>query len=221
MSKVTASYYPTFVNQRVANMQCAGDVDTNGTYRVEFGAPVAASATAIVATQAITTTLGLQAITGLPKAVDSIAKWGRGLVVVASAANTAVIRVNGRDYLNQPVSEQFTLNGTTPVVGKKAFAYVDSVYLVTAGSANNLSIGTTDVLGLPYATKAVLASYENGATTTAHTLVTHVDTQTATSGDPRGTIDPNSALDGTKTFGGLFSADIDANNLHGVAHYAA
>ncbi len=66
------------------------------------------------------------------------------------------------------------------------------------------TVGTGDVIGLPVflpGTGYVLRELQDGAAATAGTIVAGVTTKaTATTGDVRGTYDPNAACDGAKAF---------------------
>lgn len=84
------------------------------------------------------------------------------------------------------------------MAGKKAFKTITSV--VPSANITGATVGSGDVLGLPvYLGEAgdILAELEDGAAATAGTVVAGDDTDpTATTGDVRGTYDPNSAMDG-------------------------
>lgn len=127
----------------------------------------------------------------------------RGIVVDSGGVDTSVITVTGTDEFGAVLVENITTNGTTAVPGKKAFKSVTGI----SGSltaANGIFIGTTDVLGLPVFlgnSVDILYDKEDGAAVTDGTYVAGVLTKpTATTGDVRGTYDPNSACDGAKNF---------------------
>lgn len=111
--------------------------------------------------------------------------------------------VTGTDVYGEPLVELIAFNGTTAVVGVKAFKTITSVIL-SAVLTDECDIGTTDALGLPF----VLSDKSNLLSTwfagvdeaTLPTIVLGVTTDPATNvtGDVRGTIDVNSTLDGTK-----------------------
>jgi hypothetical protein len=154
--------------------------------------------------------------------------FGRCLQIVLSGAGTPAIVIKGRDYLGQPMSETFTGNGTTPVIGTKAFKYIDLIsWAALAGET--MDVGTTDKLGLPFRMANVLAEELDGVrVATLGTLVTPslVDPATATTTDPRGTYDPQSTLNGTAYLSAWFLANGALNSsgnggLHGLAHYYA
>ena len=148
----------------------------------------------------------------------------RGLTVKSSdVGDTAqTVKVIGTDFYGNPVSETLTLNGTTAVNGKKAFKTVTSAY-VSAAMTGNLTIGTTDVLGLPFvaATKSrIIDVFFNDAKDASATIVVANATSpaTATTGDVRGTIDPNTACDGLKEVVVIMVPD--PTNPFGVAQFA-
>lgn len=234
----TPKYNPRRVNRYVPQMQFSADYVHEGPVEVAFGPVAVASAINIINAQSING--GVTFLYGNPTAsgllienTDPVTSaefpqgpgFGRALQIVASGASAAAVTIYGRDYLGQPMSEGFTLNGTNPVLGKKAFKWIDSV--VAASSNVNLSVGTQDALGLPFATQNVLAEQSNGARVgTLGTLVSAVltDPQTSTTGDPRGTYDPQTTLDGSAYISATFIPynRLNANGnggLHGIQHF--
>lgn len=171
----------------------------------------------------------LTAYTGSSPALDGALVSGgvgtfdvpRNIVVDSGGADTAVLTFTGTDAYGNTLVESITLNGTTAVAGKKAFKTVTAVSS-SGAIANGAFAGPGDVLGLPVflpSTGLILAELENGAAATAGTAVAGVSTAaTATTGDVRGTYDPNSACDGAKDFQ-LVVALGDAS-YKGVAQYA-
>lgn len=216
--------FPRRINMYVPAMAYSADVNWNGGCRVSFGAPAAASATAVLSAQSIATAN----TAGLDISSTVIADtYGRNLQVVASGAATSNVTVYGWDYLGQPMLESFTLNGATPVLGLKAFKTLNYVtFGATAGTTINL--GTGAKLGLPY--KALRCAYEigNGASASAGTLAAGVTTDPATSttGDPRGTYITTTTMNGTNIISAVFDClnDVNTSNhggLHGIQHVAA
>lgn len=213
--------FPQRINQRVPAMAYDALVQQGGHVYVEFGTPATLSTTAILVAQDMTAaaTVTTFAATYLPATEGMMGRYGRMLQVAASGASTGTVTIKGRDYLGQSMVEQFTLNGVTPVVGGKAFRFVDSVTF-TATAAVNLLVGTTAGLGVPYRiqTTAITNELINGGTATAGALVVgSTAVQTATTTDPRGKYTPNSAPNGTNTYTLLYFAD--QTNLHGNAHF--
>ena len=136
-------------------------------------------------------------------AVASTAGTISGLTFTLGAA-PQVITVSGYDYYGQAMSEAITSSSavSTAVSGKKAFYQITSV--ATAGATGTaLTIGTTDILGIPV--RVVDAGYVVGVgwnNTLARDAGTFVQaattTATTTTGDVRGTYLPSSASDGIK-----------------------
>jgi hypothetical protein len=173
-------------------------------FKVDFGAPLAASTTAIAATLASTV------ITVQTLATPYICDVPRALQVTSSSASdtTQIVTIRGLDEYGVALSENFAVNGTAVISGKKAFKEVLS-YQSTVAFVGNISIGILNILGLPFYLAAqtgtgrgnILAESQDGAVPTAGTAVGGVLTlATATTGDVRGTILPNVAPDGTKVY---------------------
>ena len=213
--------FPRRINAYVPGMMYSSDVNFNGMTRVSFGAPAAAVTTAILNAQsiAVALTVDLTAVAAAPE------PYGRTVTYVASGAATSVQTLNGWDYLGQPISETVTLNGNTPVLGKKAFkSFLNVVLGVTA--ATTMSIGWGASLGLPY--KAIRCSYEiaAGVLAAAGTLIAAIltDPQTAATGDPRGCYTPTPAFNGSTVISAIFEFINDVNTsgnggLHGIRQF--
>jgi len=120
--------------------------------------------------------------------------------VVGAWTGTAILTVTGTDIYDEVMSEA-SASGTT-FTGKKAFKTITDMSV--SADVTACSIGTGDVLGLPYfltSEQDVLAFY---ADTTeeklAATFVAGVTTvATTTTGDIRGTVSPDTAPDGSVT----------------------
>jgi hypothetical protein len=214
--------FPQRLNQRVPNMAYDAQIQQGGHVYVEFGTPAAASTTAIVVAQDMTSagTLTSFAATYLPSNESMMGRYGRMLAVQASGASTGTVTVKGRDYLGQSMVENLTLNGVTAVAGVKAFRYVDAITW-TATAATNLLVGVGTGLGVPYRIQHTIITNEllNGGQATAGALVVgSTAVATATTTDPRGKYTPNSAPNGTNTYTLMYFAD--QTNLHGNAHFS-
>lgn len=88
------------------------------------------------------------------------------LTAVASATQTGKVTVHGLDIGGNKISEDFTMNSDTPVVGVKAFAQVTSVVLPVKVGTETIDLGWGGSFGLPYALAAdelVLVKLFNGA----------------------------------------------------------
>lgn len=150
--------------------------------------------TAVTATSAtLTTTAGVAIVTS--------AGTPTGLTYTLGAAPVTVT-VSGIDYYGQSMSEAITSSAavSTAVNGKKAFYLVTSA-TVSGATGTALTVGTTNVLGLPVRVfnVAYVASVKsnNVLAQDAGTFVA-ADTATATTttGDVRGTYAPATASTG-------------------------
>lgn len=219
------SYFPYGVDLHVENMRYASDVNHEGPFEVELTpdyAPIAADADLILDAESIATAGSTTDFeSGFTQTEDQMGKFGRNVTVVASGTATSKVTVYGYDYLGQHMAEEFTLNGTTAVTGKKAFRYIKSVEY--AGTADRtIDVGVGNVFGLPYKMLGQGISYtDNVENNNTGTFVAGVDTQTLTSGDPRGTWSPHgdNAANGSRKYTLLYRADKE--NLHGNKHVAA
>lgn len=221
------SFFTSRIGGYVPAMAYAAEVAIDGATRISFGTPALASATAILNAQSIAAAVDTTTFGGVAGPMQLDARYGRCVQVVASGAATSNVTVFGRDFWGQPMAESFTLNGTTPVVGLKAFKWIDRI---TAGitGGTTINVGTHAKLGFPYkcfkCLSEELAQVPSGTlgTVTAPVLT---DPQTTTTGDPRGTYTSNAALNGTELTGTfLFGADVNASGnggLMGIRHVAS
>lgn len=112
--------------------------------------------------------------------------------------------VSGYDVYGQPMSEVIasSASASTKVNGKKAFYQISSI-AVSGGTVVAITVGTTDILGLPVRVTdrgyIDRAGWNNTLAEDAGTLVVaDTNTATTTTGDVRGTFVPSSATDGAK-----------------------
>ena len=150
-----------------------------------------------------------------------------GVVSHNTTTLAMTVTINGYDKYGVPMKETLTFPATATsvaVAGLKAFKYIYSYTITAAGNAttNTLNLGWGDVLGLPYVMDSltdVIKTWFNGVSeATAPTVVAAdtTDPATAVTGDVRGTIDTNSACDGSAiVLWAKFNPDI-----YGVAQYA-
>lgn len=189
---------------QVGGYAVAGGASGPDSYLINLGAAIALNATNICTAQAAT-----GGATGTATLNGSIVLSGtaymdcpRAVQIVSSAtADTGqVVTVRGTDVYGQAMTEQITPNGTTAVSGKKAFFTVASVKY-TSNFTGNLSVGTTDIMGLPIAIYGgagyLLKEISNGASVTGTLVSAGTLTPTATTADVRGTYTPGSANNGT------------------------
>jgi hypothetical protein len=122
----------------------------------------------------------------------------------AGSPTTRNFTVSGYDYYGQAMSEVIASSGSasTAVNGKKAFYQISGI-TVSGGTVVAITIGTTDILGIPVrvtdAGYIARAGYNNTLAQDAGTFVAAATaTATTTTGDVRGTYVPSAATDGIK-----------------------
>lgn len=214
-------FFPRRTKQYVPNMQYAADVRKGGTGKIRIPALAAALATGILSATSIAVA-GVATAFATTLTDAAMGKFGRNVTVVASGAATSAVTVHGFDYLGQPMTEVFALNGTTPVLGKKAFKWIVRIAF-DATAATTINVGWGTVLGLPYkllSNQVELVS--NAVPGSAGTVVAGSNSaQTATSADARGTYTPHSSVvpDGVRYYD--LQALFDDSNLHGLPQFTS
>lgn len=175
-----------------------GKMSRSNVVVINLGAPDAADADGVCASQALNA--GVDGAINGALASGGVATFDVPRNVVAAWTNTAVLTVTGTDEYGNVVVES-SASGTS-MAGLKAFKTVTRVRI--SANATGLTVGTGDVLGLPVflpAAGAVIGQLQDGAVPTAGTTVAgSLATPTATTGDVRGTYDPNAAADGSRSF---------------------
>lgn len=223
MAKRMPSYFPQGARLRVNNMTAFANLQGQAGITAELGAPTA-TGVAILTAQDMTAAATITTLaTTFTNTEAQMGRFGRGVSIVASGASTGTVTVRGRDYLQVATAEVLTLNGTTPVAGKKAFRYIDSI-AYTATAATTISVTAVNLFGLPYKFLSLEAEVKNGhPAANAGTFVAGLLNATASTGttaDVRGTYVPATVLpDGVNTFTVKYYADY--NNAHGNAQYYA
>lgn len=115
---------------------------------VTLGAPIALDDDGICAAQSLASAGNLTINGALASGGAVTLDQPRALQVVSSNTDTATITITGTDVYGRAMSEAIVLNGTTAVIGKKAFKTISTV-AGSAAIANLAKVGTTDILGLP------------------------------------------------------------------------
>lgn len=216
-------FFPRRINNHVPNMQYAADVRFGGVGTIVIPAPATADTDGLA--DALAGSVGTTEVN-----IEADAKFGRNVVAVASAATgaNATVIIRGKDYLGQPMMETLTIanaTGTTPVAGKKAFKWVDSLEVGVATTGATFDVGYGNVLGLPYKSQKLISELVdkevpgNAGTFVDGAATGH--TSSATSDDTRGTYAPHSTTvpDGSREY--TLTIMHDTENLHGDAHYYA
>jgi hypothetical protein len=130
----------------------------------------------------------------------------RAIRVVAAGANTATYTISGYDVYGQAMTQTIAAPSTSTVTTTKAFKVITSITNANAtAGTNGLTVGTTDVFGLPVAVTNVAyilsVKWNSTLASDAGTFVAAVATSpaTATTGDVRGTYTPSAnASDGSR-----------------------
>ena len=188
--------------------------------QIDLGAPSLGAVDTVAAAQAV-------AAAGFLALDTNELDVARVVSITSSGADGAIVfTVSGTDIHGMPVVEEITGVASTTVEGLKAFKRVTSVY-ASGVCAGNISVGDGDAIGLPYAVARVADVLEvitDGAKELAtSTLVMGDFTKpaTASTGDVRGTINPATALDGSKEVVVWMKADgTTPDRLGGVDQYA-
>lgn len=148
-------------------------------------------------------------------------------VTITSAGNDSGVTftVTGTDGHGIAVVEEITGANAGTAAGAKAFGTVSSI-AISGASAGTVTAGWGDVLGLPVRLNALanLLFFHAGDTeelASATVVVGDATAATATTGDVRGTITPNTACDGSTVYHATMFADgSSAASVGGVAQYA-
>lgn len=125
----------------------------------------------------------------------------RAVSVTQVTGGTArAFTVSGYDYYGQAMTETITSVANATTAGKKAFYQIASI-AVAGATTTAVTVGTTDVIGLPIrvvdAGYVVSVGWANTLARDAGTFTAAVTTTaTSTTGDVRGTYVPSSATNG-------------------------
>jgi hypothetical protein len=216
-------FFPTGINLYVPNCLYAAEVALEAQFTARYDtAPVAASATGILSAQSIATAGSTSTFaTTFLNSEAQMSRFGRAVQVVASGAAASTVTVNGFDFLGQPMRETLTLNGTTPVLGVKAFRRITLVEF-GATAATTINLGWRDAFGIPYASIGNATTFTDTVRDgTQATQVAYTATQTLTSSDPRGLFVPASAAlpNGTRRY--TYAYEPLRTNLYGPRHVVA
>ena len=166
-------------------------------------ANIAASQTASAA-GAVTLTAGTSAKSVVrPDGVSVIQLNTPRALQINTSTTARTITINGYDYYGQPMTEAITVaTAGTAKSGKKAFYQIASATI--NGTATAVTIGTTDIFGLPVrcfdAGYVVKVGWNNTLAQDAgtFTVADMTNPATSTTGDVRGTYLPSTASDGIK-----------------------
>lgn len=214
-------FQPLRANNYVPNMVYHSDVDNDALGIMELTTPAAANNTSVVSAHDLTVAGDAVLQAAATQQAQVSGTYGRNLRIVLSGAGAPTVNIRGRDYLGQPVQETMTGNGTTPVLGLKAFYVIERV-TYTAIAATTLNVGFDLKFGLPFRTNKLIAEAFNGDAAAAGTFVAALSlatAPTATNADVRGTYAMNAGnlADGARSFEFQFIAD--NGQLHGARQF--
>jgi len=127
------------------------------------------------------------------------------VTTASGSPTTSNITITGFDVYNQPMSEVIASSAvaSTKVDGVKAFFTISGI-TSSASTTVNITVGTTDILGIPVRVTSVpfLATVKFGtalaADAGAFTAADATNPATTTTGDVRGTYVPSAATNGVK-----------------------
>lgn len=165
--------------------------------RQKFTNALAASATRLKSAQATSssTTTVVTSFSAQPDFARRIIVTPGGTTADVPAGDVTVVGTNIRgDVISEALT--FAANASAALTTNKAFKTVTSVtFPIQDGSAATYNIGTTDALGLDrcMSEAAVLDAYVDGTRETTAATVTYDATDVS-----KNTVDPNTALDGSK-----------------------
>lgn len=185
-----------------------------------FGAPAAAVANGVCASQAINT--GTNGLINGSLASGGVATMDVPRALVAAWTNTAVMTIKGTDQYGNAMTE-VSASGTSHT-GKKAFKTVTQV--TVSANVTGATVGTGDVLGLPFrvAANGLVAARANSAIDAGVQVAADTTSPaTGTTGDVRGTFDPAVALNGSNTVAVLIKPHslVDREGSFGVAQFTS
>ena len=156
-------------------------------------------------------------------------------VRIVSAGNDsgATFVIKGYDIYYYPMQETITGANAGTATGLKAFKYIASITPAGTLSGSAVTVGTTDVIGLPLRADYVSETAINMASTwitasTGFTAAVTTSPATATTGDVRGTYTLQTASDGSRRLA-IFQTPLVTNigstygtttGLFGVTQYA-
>ena len=150
-------------------------------------------------------------------------------IVSATNDSAATFTIKGYDIYGYPITETVTGANAGTANGKKAFKYIASITPAGTLGGGTVTVGTTDIIGLPLRSDYVSECAINMASTwitasTGFTAAVTTDPATATTGDVRGTYTLQTASDGSRRLA-IFQTPLVTNigsttGLFGVTQYA-
>lgn len=190
-----------------------------GLHLIDLGVPAAPSTTGVFTAQL----LGAAGDFTLASPVTFDVPRNFTLTVATTNHSGRTITVYGTDVYGNVMVESLAGPNNNTVSGKKAFKTITRVASDGAIATNGIAVGFGDVLGLPFFVPNqafVLKAMVDGADEVANATVVGglaSAASTATSADVRGTIDFNTASNGTRVFQAIVAG---GNKAKGMPQYA-
>lgn len=168
LAKTPPSNFSGRVSAYVPAMRYAADVDLNAPTAFSLGTPPTEDADGILndksATDSATSYTSADFVTTFTGKLSNHV-YGVNLTATGTSGSDHVITVSGRDYLGQFMKENLTLSGTTKIIGRKAFKWVDSIAVAAGAAGDTFDLGWGLRLGLPYKIGSLVYSREDGTIT--------------------------------------------------------
>ena len=173
--------------------------------QVSLGTPIIGDADGVTESQNLTAA-GVWSVdvTTVAAMAAALASTGTGptndvpRALVAAWTGTAVMTITGTDMYGNVMSEA-SASGTS-FTGKKAFKTITAISV--SADVTGLTVGTGDVLGLPYnlqkASDVLNIYFDNAADAATVVVADWTTPATTTTGDVRGTMNFAGTLNGTK-----------------------
>ena len=175
-------------NSYVPNMDFSHHIDINNELTVKID-------NSVVDDTVLLASLTFVALVNQDVVLDIAEAFGRTVKLTSTDAGDMTLI--GKDFLGQVMSETITCTAGT-VAGKKAFKEITEMR-PAADLAGDVIIKAGAEYGLPYCAVEIIREVVNGVASTEGTITAAVSTTpTATTGDTRGTYNPNTAGDGAK-----------------------
>lgn len=195
-------------------------IPVNFVTRIDLGTPNVLDADGYAQSQ---TPLGAGNLT-LNGALAGEADVARNVTITSAGDDhTKTFTVYGTDHYGVSVIEAITGANAGVAAGKKAFKTVTRI-AVSAATADAVTAGTGDVLGLPIriaSADRILSAAFDGTVEAIAAFVAAVDTTaTATTGDVRGTVDMTSALNNKAVIVNVIADASTGAAAYGVTQYA-
>ena len=194
--------------------------------KASLGSPAVSVTTAVAAAQAVGGAANLTLNGTLTTGNVATFLTARNVQAVSTGAGDTdqTLHITGTNILGVAMTETITLNGVAIVYGKKAFKTITQI-AVSKATAGDVSVGNSTALGLPFKLTArsdlQATWYNNVQEATLPTVALGDGTGVgATTGDVRGSVILNSALNGSPVEVYMAVYPGTTIGLYGLAEFA-